>query len=114
MSTLPVKIVVTVVEPPARPFALELLGARRAEPRCGEWPICGTLDAYLDAVDRARRELHRLVMLQQRYWRRFGVVIDDNPLVAAKWRGRHEVARELFERRLGVMRLLKQPEVGSA
>ena len=119
MPALPTRIEIRVIEPcvvdlpTPKPFAREMATARRSMARCGPWPRSADLDTYLDAIDQAGLELHRLALLQERFWRRYGVAVDDNRLLAAKWRSRHGVVRQLFEQRVECLRLLKEPE-GSA
>ena len=102
------RIVVTVIAPPR--FALAAAGERRAYARCGHWPRSATLGAYLEAVDRARLEADRLEMIEQRYRRRYGIEAGGN----ARWRSRYGMTMALFEQRSECVRLLTEPEAGSA
>ena len=107
------RIEVVVIEPPKwEPprFALETAGARRAVERCGDWPVCATIDEYLTAVRRAGHEVEHCAALAERYWSRFGRDITEN----SKLRSRHEVARELFEQRSECLALLTGRPEGSA
>ena len=95
------RIITTVIAPPIRvadppPVTLVIAAARRATQRCGPWPAIATIDGYLEAVRQARREVDWLETLEDRYSRRFGVEIDDNPPIATKWRSRHEVTLSLL------------------
>ena len=111
------RIEVVVIEPPKwEPprFALETAGAERARMRCGAWPTSATIGEYLDAVRRAARELDWIEALEDRYWRRHGVPVGDNEVVAARLRSRRHVARELFEERRECLHRLTEPEAGSA
>jgi|SRR5271165_552397 len=110
---IPTRIETHVVDPPAT-LVLEVAAARRAVARCGRWPVSGTLDAYQDAVDRARREVYRIGQLEHRYWRQFHRPVDDDELIAATMLTRREVARTFAEQRSECLRLLTEPESGSA
>jgi hypothetical protein len=73
-----------------------------------------TLDAYQDAVARAQFEICQIRQLAKRYQRRYGVAIEDNERLASKWICRREVALALFAQRAECVRLLTEPERGSA
>ena len=112
MPALPTRIEIVVIDSPirTRSLALSVAGAQRATLRCGKWPAVGTIDDYLTAVRRARREVEHCATLAGRYWRRFGRDLTDHP----RFRSRSDVALELFEERSECLHRLTEPEWGEA
>lgn len=81
---------------------------------CGAWPSAATLAEYQRSADRAGREVDRAIECWSRWRRRFDPDPDRLELGSTRTNTRFEVARGLHEQRREIVRLLTEPESGSA
>jgi hypothetical protein len=90
----------------------DIIGIRNTINRCGGWPDAGTVQQFLAAVDRAKRQVARIENIAARYARRFG--LPDAGIDAAPWRlqVRHCVARQILAQRAEHSRMLIRDPIG--
>jgi hypothetical protein len=108
-------IEVHVVDAPIDPGVLAAgRAAQTAARNCGDWLDSGSLSELMAAVGRAEREVERAIRVEDRFWRRFGRAINDEPAASMRLAVRRAIARSIVASRIETVRLLTGPMAGSA
>jgi hypothetical protein len=88
-------------------------GALASVRGCGGWPIAATLDEFVAAADRAKREVNRAITTWTRWRRRFDPSPARLEVGSSRVNIRHSVAMVTLEQRNEFVRLPTEPGSGS-